>query len=147
MDPHEALARAEQDRLATYLPSADTRPWYGVVFGILAGSAIAAQVIQPRWLSIAAILAVAVSTGALAGYALRKAGARPSLTRMPRPLRNVYLGYYTVTGVALVALVGWAWAQGEFVRAGAALAAVVSAAALVTDVVYRRRARDLVADA
>lgn len=147
-DAQRALSQVERDRIETYLVRDKNRlPWWqSLGFAIAGGVALAAMAIEARWLAIIVALGAAVLVGALAGAAIRRAGAVPRLTTMPSSLRRVLIGYWIVALGGLAAILAWAFKSDRelaFVWAGVIFFILVVVAGSVTDVLYRRNARRL----
>lgn len=142
------LSQVEKDRLETYLDCEGKRlPWWqSLGYALAGGAALAALEIETRWLAIAIAFGAALLIGALAGKAIRRAGAVPRLGTMPQSLRRVLFAYWVVTLGGLAAILTWAFStDGElaFLRAGAMYFTLIVVAGACADFLYRRNARRL----
>lgn len=151
-DLKRTLEQVERDRLETYVGNSRYRIpwWYTLGFAVAGAGALMTLGIETKWLGVAIALAVAMVIGALAGVAVRKAGAVPRLRTMPAPLRRVMIGYWVVTMAGIAAILLWAFTTETprpFVWAGGMYFALVVVAGSVTDGLFRRRARRLAAEA
>ncbi|HEX7098284.1 MAG TPA: hypothetical protein VF377_03525 [Acidimicrobiia bacterium] len=145
-DLRRTLDQVERDRLETYLGDGHIPWWYSLGFAVAGGCALMSMGIETRWLAIVVALTAAVTIGAMAGVAVRKAGAIPRLRTMPPPLRRVLIGYWVVAGVGIAAILVWAFTTETarpFVWAGGLYFVVVVLAGSVSDGMFRRRARRL----
>ena len=142
------LSQVEKDRIETYLDHEEKRlPWWqSLGYALAGGVALASLEIETRWLAIAVALGAAVLVGALAGTAIRRAGAVPRLRTMPQSLRRVLFVYWIVVLVGLAAILAWAYSTDgtlAFLRAGAMYFLLIVVAGACADVRYRRIARRL----
>jgi len=106
--------------------------------------------IETKWLGVVAAVVTALLIGALAGVSVRKAGAVPRLRTMPSPLRRIMVGYWVVAMAGIAVILLWAFTTDTarpFVWAGAMYFALVVVVGSVTDVLFRRRARQLAIEA
>lgn len=152
MDPRRSLTQAQGDRLSTYVGDgqANSPWWYYVGLAVASGAAVSAGDVDTWWIAVTLALTAVVFIGALIGALTRRTGIVPRLRGMPAPLLRVLVTYWTVAGVIIGAALLWAFTtDGDwvFARAGAVVTAVSGVGGVISDRIYRRRARTLAEEA